>query len=259
MVRCYPAGRLWDILAELASMGDLPLPPSHPYAKRGREEYEEQPLSVDPHDPAPRHPIPSASQSTIELQEHATEAPRRYAGTKRVLRNAMPGPSQSATPIPPPVVPPIITTATQSHPQQPSATGSLHPSEYHPSSSVSHDEHTSGMPRYLEGSYAYIQPLPQGMSPVEGYGGGQDQRWAFSQVSTPLSGRGSTSADSDLGNAPPFDYSIAQHGTHGTVTSNAWGPTTGISHSAGYMDTSHRPSTYMLRYFSILTFWTKID
>ncbi|OCH86476.1 hypothetical protein OBBRIDRAFT_737959 [Obba rivulosa] len=72
--RWYTAGRLWDILYELASVGDLPLPQPSPPNQNKRERDADSPISAG--SPA----SPAASSST------ASEGPRNIAGSRRVSK-----------------------------------------------------------------------------------------------------------------------------------------------------------------------------
>ncbi|KAG1887099.1 fungal-specific transcription factor domain-containing protein [Suillus subluteus] len=65
----HSAGRLWDILYELASVGDLPLPQPSPPGRTKRERDSDSPMSVPP----------TSSPS---------EVPRTIAGSRRVGREA---------------------------------------------------------------------------------------------------------------------------------------------------------------------------
>ncbi|EMD31523.1 hypothetical protein CERSUDRAFT_119740 [Gelatoporia subvermispora B] len=74
--RWYTAGRLWDILYELASVGDLPLPQPSPPNQNKRERDADSPISAG--SPA----SPAASSTT------ASEAPRNIAGSRRVSKES---------------------------------------------------------------------------------------------------------------------------------------------------------------------------
>lgn len=67
--RWHSAGRLWDILYELASVGDLPLPQPSPSGRTKRERDSDSPIS------APSSTSPS-------------EVPRTIAGSRRIGREA---------------------------------------------------------------------------------------------------------------------------------------------------------------------------
>lgn len=67
----HTSGRLWDILYELASVGDLALPKLSPGPQKKRERDTDSPI------PPTNHPSPS---------DASAEVPRVYAGTRRVSK-----------------------------------------------------------------------------------------------------------------------------------------------------------------------------
>ena len=67
----YLTGFIRDIMYELASVGDLPLPQSSPTPNHKRDRDDDDPKSAVP--------------ASEPLQPSSAEKPRHYAGTKRVI------------------------------------------------------------------------------------------------------------------------------------------------------------------------------
>ncbi|KAI0671307.1 fungal-specific transcription factor domain-containing protein [Trametes maxima] len=85
----HTAGRLWDILYELASVGDLPLPQASPAPSNKRDRDSDSPISSA---------APSAAESPRALAQ--AESARAIAGSRRVSRDGLSlkdGPSLAAT------------------------------------------------------------------------------------------------------------------------------------------------------------------
>ncbi|EGO24230.1 hypothetical protein SERLADRAFT_437842 [Serpula lacrymans var. lacrymans S7.9] len=74
--RWHSAGRLWDVLYELASVGDLPLPQPSPTGGNKRERDSDSPISA----------APSSSSSAAVVPE----VPRNIAGSRRVSHDIQP-------------------------------------------------------------------------------------------------------------------------------------------------------------------------
>ncbi|KAF8972347.1 fungal-specific transcription factor domain-containing protein [Flammula alnicola] len=72
--RRNPAGRLWDILYELASVGELPLPQRSPPSTNKRERGSETPMSS------------TASESSMSMDQ--SDMPRNIAGSRRVNKES---------------------------------------------------------------------------------------------------------------------------------------------------------------------------
>jgi len=70
--RWHPNGRLWDVICELASAGDFPLPQPSPPASNKRERDSDSPASVGS--------VTASSTSSPELPD----GPRTIAGSRRV-------------------------------------------------------------------------------------------------------------------------------------------------------------------------------
>ncbi|RDB28769.1 Activator of stress genes 1 [Hypsizygus marmoreus] len=78
--RWHSAGRLWDILCELACVGDLPLPKPSPPVSNKRERGADSPLT-------------SSTNATNSPSSTAPDTPRTIAGTRRVTRESASGSS----------------------------------------------------------------------------------------------------------------------------------------------------------------------
>ncbi|KAF8625237.1 hypothetical protein AX17_006903 [Amanita inopinata Kibby_2008] len=110
--RWHMCGRLWDILYELASVGELPLPHSSPPSSNKRERDEDSLLTEST--PSPVGPgelgtltltvptVPLSMSSTSTSSSSLQEGPRMIVGSKRVQRmhpiQTQPQPSQSQQP-----------------------------------------------------------------------------------------------------------------------------------------------------------------
>ncbi|KAF5374528.1 hypothetical protein D9615_009070 [Tricholomella constricta] len=90
--RWHSAGRLWDIMYELASVGELPLPNPSPPANNKRERDSDSPAS-------------STTHSTNSPSVAGSETPRTIAGSRRVksLVQLHQQPEQQTTPFPLPL------------------------------------------------------------------------------------------------------------------------------------------------------------
>ncbi|KAF8150167.1 fungal-specific transcription factor domain-containing protein [Crassisporium funariophilum] len=128
--RWHSAGRLWDILYELASVGDLPLPQPSPPSTNKRERDADTPMSATP--TSPQTPMPQ------------DEGPRNIAGSRRVTKDASGMRSMSGQ---------------QSQPQQ-----QQHKQQPQPSTSMSSSSH-SAQPKQepsplLSTTTTELYPLP---------------------------------------------------------------------------------------------------
>ncbi|EGN92361.1 hypothetical protein SERLA73DRAFT_99356 [Serpula lacrymans var. lacrymans S7.3] len=90
--RWHSAGRLWDILYELASVGDLPLPQPSPTGGNKRERDSDSPISA----------APSSSSSAAVVPE----VPRNIAGSRRVSHDIQPPQQQQKQQLQPAPTPP---------------------------------------------------------------------------------------------------------------------------------------------------------
>ncbi|OBZ66208.1 hypothetical protein A0H81_13860 [Grifola frondosa] len=102
----HTAGRLRDILYELASVGDLPLPQSSPAASNKRDRDSDSPIST----PATASTAPPSSAptpaSTANLVPPADNVPRSIAGSRRVSTSATASSAPSPYAQPPQLQPP---------------------------------------------------------------------------------------------------------------------------------------------------------
>lgn len=96
--RYHPAGRLWDILYELASVGDLPLPQNTPPSHKRDRDSDSPKSSISLMDSAPTPPAQRTSTPTN--QANVEHAPRSIAGSRRISRdtNAMGQSYQTSSP-----------------------------------------------------------------------------------------------------------------------------------------------------------------
>ncbi|KAF8072284.1 fungal-specific transcription factor domain-containing protein [Lyophyllum atratum] len=83
-VRWPSAGRLWDIMYELASVGELPLPKASPPANNKRDRDSDSPAST-------------STLSTNSPSNTGSDAPRTIAGSRRVTRDTNAPGKQPAT------------------------------------------------------------------------------------------------------------------------------------------------------------------
>ncbi|KAF9256488.1 hypothetical protein L218DRAFT_966338 [Marasmius fiardii PR-910] len=74
--RWHSAGRLWDVLYELACVGELPLPQASPPSSNKRERDADEPITPKPHQ----------DESGAQALEH-----RAIAGSKRALKSSVNG------------------------------------------------------------------------------------------------------------------------------------------------------------------------
>ncbi|KZV67312.1 hypothetical protein PENSPDRAFT_58281 [Peniophora sp. CONT] len=72
--RWHPSGRLWDVLSELASIGDFPLPQSTPTAKRERDSDGPQSTQSSSSDASPPSERAIAGNSRVRAHHSATSS-----------------------------------------------------------------------------------------------------------------------------------------------------------------------------------------
>ncbi|KAL4249328.1 ABC-transporter-regulating transcription factor-like protein [Abortiporus biennis] len=84
--RWHTAGRLWDVLYELASVGDLPLPQASPAPSHKRERDSDTPQSSAASNSATSPPV-STSPSLPSESQSPKEGVRNIAGSRRVSRD----------------------------------------------------------------------------------------------------------------------------------------------------------------------------
>ncbi|KAI0073070.1 hypothetical protein K474DRAFT_1667005 [Panus rudis PR-1116 ss-1] len=93
--RWHGAGRLWDILYDLAYAGDLPLPPGSPTLSQKRERDEDEEINgVSIFDYSSDSPSSSPFSDTAQTPSRGG---RHIAGSKRVAQRQHPQPSPSET------------------------------------------------------------------------------------------------------------------------------------------------------------------
>ena len=83
--RWHSAGRLWDILYELVSVGDLPLPQASPNLSNKRERDSDSPLSAD---------VSNANTSPPVEGSRVIAGSRRVSGAKRAMQQQTTHPVQ---------------------------------------------------------------------------------------------------------------------------------------------------------------------
>ncbi|TCD62493.1 hypothetical protein EIP91_006814 [Steccherinum ochraceum] len=102
--RWHTAGRLWDVLYELASVGDLPLPQSSPSPSNKRDREDEEEGGEVPCPMAP--PTPASMTSTPDSNFAPSPSDRQMAGSRRVSELQARHSQQSSQPLQAMLTPP---------------------------------------------------------------------------------------------------------------------------------------------------------
>ncbi|KAF9021193.1 hypothetical protein BDZ89DRAFT_1019740 [Hymenopellis radicata] len=204
--RWHIAGRLWDILYELASVGDLPLPNASPGPNNKRDRDSDSPLAASE----------SSPETGISMADKIL--PRTMAGTRRVASRQEMQVSRklpTASGQPPPIIPPTLPNnnllaSTQQAPQSfalPMYSNELGRMPLHGQFTFTSHPHLSSQPQQPIGASVQTSWFGNVSAPVQQPPAPQQQQQDFLFMNAPFFGMPSSTNTGFSG--PSYEYGDA--------------------------------------------------